>query len=202
MAVTDHEENVRRSAEAAKEFVEWYYSQLNQGKPVCSAYVDKNKSYQSASIKADITINGSPPITPEEWDAKLLSQRSPQTPSQPSTDPTTTNLMISPKVHFEIDSYDVHVINADYRAGATPAQLEKFGTKPGVRMMLMLSVSGSVAFGTTTGGSGDFDRAAATTTKQHLNDTFILVPNWDALSRAGSRNTRRYLVFSHTYRAY
>ncbi|KAK3684973.1 hypothetical protein B0T22DRAFT_204902 [Podospora appendiculata] len=186
MAVTDHEENVRRSAEAAKEFVEWYYNNLNQGKPVSSGYVDKNKSYQAASIKADITINGSPPITPEEWDAKLAAQRTPPAAAASTAgDPS-----LAPKVHYEVDCYDVHVINADYRAGATSTQLEKLG-KPGVRMMLMLSVSGTVTF-----GSGDG------ATKQHLNDTFILVPNWDALSRAGSRNTRRYLVFSHTYRAY
>ena len=57
---------------------------------------------------------------------------------------------------------------------------------------MMLTVLGSVVYGA--------DRRDAP--RQHFNDVFILVPNWDAIARHGARGNRRYLIASHTYRAY
>jgi len=91
----------------------------------------------------------------------------------------------------------VHVLNPDYRFAAPPeiqngTDAKAMTRTEHARIMMMVTASGTVTFGTD-------DRHAL---KQHFNDVFILVPNWDVVARPGSRNNRRYLIASHTYRAY
>lgn len=104
----------------------------------------------------------------------------------------------SSAVRYEVDAFDVHVINHDYRFAAPPAVLVPDPSKPahgaGVRIMMALTVAGTVHLGSTSG--------AENARTQHFSDVFILVPNWDAIAKHGSRNTRRYIIASHTYRAY
>ncbi|KAK3378421.1 hypothetical protein B0H63DRAFT_247019 [Podospora didyma] len=184
--------NIRSSAEAATEFVDWYYPALNSGKSVVSGYINNNVRYKEAGhAPADICVNGIVVPTPDEWDSMLEKQRY-------------TAITSKNTVHYIVESYDVHVINPDYRFAA-PADLlpptsglesqraRENKRLEGVRIVMMLTVSGTVHFGTD---------AKDPVLKQHFNDVFILVPNWDVLSRAGSRATRRYLISSHTYRAY
>ncbi len=121
-------------------------------------------------------------------------------PIIPTTTTTASAPTKAPPVHYEVDCFDVHVINADYRFAAPASLLPgtasstskgSSSTGPGVRLMMMLTVSGTVSFGA--------DREAL---KQHFHDVFILVPNWDAIARHGLRANKRSLIASHTYRAY
>nr|4X2H_B Chain B, Sac3N peptide bound to Mex67:Mtr2 [Thermochaetoides thermophila DSM 1495]4X2M_A Chain A, Mtr2 [Thermochaetoides thermophila DSM 1495]4X2M_B Chain B, Mtr2 [Thermochaetoides thermophila DSM 1495]4X2O_B Chain B, Sac3N peptide bound to Mex67:Mtr2 [Thermochaetoides thermophila DSM 1495] len=177
---------------AAKSFVEWYYRQINENKPVASGYVNNNATYTKAGHPpADITINGRVVATPEEWDTMLKEQRAQHNTSSSST------LPIGRKpVRYDVDCFDVHVINADYRFAAPQRMIEQHAPTDGVRMMMALTVSGSVYFGASPRSTDDY------VIKQHFNDVFILVPNWDVLEKPGARSGRKYLIASHKYRAY
>lgn len=160
----------------------WYYQALNEGRPVTSGYVNGNKTYQAANHPpADICINGLVVATPEEWDKLLEQQRFTES----------TQGKGKPVVRYNVDTYDVHILNSDYQFAAPQDLIKKYGKNAGVRMMLLVTVSGTVVFGT-----------EVNSPKQHFHDVFTLVPNWDVIARAGSRATRRYIVSSHNYRAY
>ncbi|KAK0719708.1 hypothetical protein B0H67DRAFT_643030 [Lasiosphaeris hirsuta] len=201
MALSRSETSIRCSAEAAKVFVDWYYQSVNEGKPVAGAYVTNNATYRaSGHPPSDICANGLVVATPEEWDQMLAQQRFIPANAAASAATTSTTIGRSPPsaVNYDVECYDAHVINPDFRFAAPPALLtdgkahgsgESNGA--GVRMMVMVSVSGTVTFG--------LEKDAP---KQHFSDVFILVPNWDVIAKHGSRGTRRYIVASQTYRAY
>ncbi|KAK0728141.1 hypothetical protein B0T26DRAFT_672723 [Lasiosphaeria miniovina] len=190
------------SAEASKNFVDWYYASINDGKSVAQGYVNASERYTAAGQPpADICINGRVVATPEEWDALLAQQRRAANPTASANPFASTDKVDT--VRYEVASYDVHVINSDYRFAAPPEALVDYtitsngGTRRkaegSVRIVMMLAVSGTVHFTATDG------RPLA---EQHFHDVFILVPNWDTILRHGSRATRRYIAISHTYRAY
>ncbi|KAK0635348.1 hypothetical protein B0T17DRAFT_586892 [Bombardia bombarda] len=193
---------MNRHAAKTISFVDWYYQTVNDGKPVAIAYVNNNATYKTAAHPpADICVNGLVVATPEEWDKQLEQQRATAAPATTTssgaaavvTNKPGTASALTATVRYEVECYDVHVINRDYQFAA-PAALLAGANKDdaaGARIMMMLTVSGTVTFGS--------DRSAV---KQHFNDVFILVPNWDAIARHGSRSTRRYIISSHTYRAY
>ncbi|KAK3325528.1 hypothetical protein B0H66DRAFT_529562 [Apodospora peruviana] len=196
MSVSDLENrlnNVRLSAEAAETFVEWYYRCLNEGKPVAGAYTTNNRAYKAANHPpSDICINGLVVATPEEWDKMLEGQRSIKTidPTSTHAHPTTISTVSHRgAVRYDVEAYDVHVINPDFRIGAPAELLAK--PNQGPRLMMLLTVAGKVVF-----------NGGAEQKKQHFSDVFTLVPNWDVIARHGSKATRRYLISSHTYRAY
>ncbi|KAK0613383.1 hypothetical protein B0T14DRAFT_526137 [Immersiella caudata] len=188
MAILSRERAVTASAEACEKFVETYYQAINSNKPVASYYVTDNTTYTNAGHPpADICINGQAGLTPKQWDDLLETQR--KIPSASNTNPRYH------PVRYEVESYDMHVINPDYRFAAPPALLVPDTSKPdlgaGIRLMMMLTVSGTVYF------TSDRDGL-----KQHFNDVFILVPNWDVLAKHGSRAARKLLIASHSYRAF
>ncbi|KAM7198089.1 hypothetical protein V8F20_006334 [Naviculisporaceae sp. PSN 640] len=195
------ESNIRSSSEAAEAFVTWYYDAINKGKPISSGYVNANKTYMAAQHPpADLIINGRQLSTPEEWEKLLEQQRTPQLVLSPPSSTTTniTNINISKEdkpptnlVQYTPESYDTHIINADYTFACPPDLAKKYSKNAGVRMMLTVTVSGRVSFGP--------DKEAP---KQTFHDSFVLVPNWEVIARAGSKATRRYIVVSQTYRAF
>ncbi|KAM7221155.1 hypothetical protein V8F06_003540 [Rhypophila decipiens] len=207
------ENTIRSSVEATEAFITWYYDALNKGRPVASGYVNGNKTYQTANhAPADIVINGLLVNTPEEWDALLEKQRIPNSvleanaaKSDSSTTTTTEKPAIPPSastngkeikrplVQYHVESWDTHVINADYTFAAPEDLIKKYSKGAGVRMMLLVTASGTVTFG--------LDKESSSK-KQHFHDTFTLVPNWEVIARAGSKATRRYIITSHNYRAY
>lgn len=65
--------------------------------------------------------------------------------------------------------------------GATPA---------GGRESLLLQVTGQITYGN--------DKDAP---KKAFNETFVLVPNWDALRKGAGRNMRKRLILSQNFRA-
>lgn len=175
---------VRAGAEAAKDFTDHYYRCLNEERLVANLYVTNNSTYtQAGHPPADICINGLVVSTPEQWDEMVKSQRPVGPPEPPATRASL--------VQYHPDSLDCHVINSDYRYAAPPEVLVPNPSKPhqgaSVRTMLLVTVSGRVTFG-----------AAP---ELHFNDVFRLVPNWDAIAKH-AKGSKRFLITSHTYRAF
>ncbi|KAK3308803.1 uncharacterized protein B0T15DRAFT_525346 [Chaetomium strumarium] len=186
MATNSHETNDRCACEAAKNFVDWYYRQVNEGKSIAQGYVNGNATYTAAGHPpADITINGLLVATPQEWEKLLEQQR--YCPKQ--TDPN------KKMVRYDVEGYNCHVINGDYRFAAPQKMLDLHSPTDGVRIMFLVRVHGTVYFGTGRNTGDEYF------TKQDFYDLFILVPNWDILARPGAKAGRRYLVISQIYRA-
>lgn len=94
-------------------------------------------------------------------------------------------------VHYEIESFDTHVTNPSFQYGAPTnivdnARLERNGS----RMSLAVVVVGKVQF-----GKGK-DAPA-----KMFNETFMLVPNWDAMSKNPPRGVQKWLILSQNFRA-
>ena len=93
----------------------------------------------------------------------------------------------------------MHVINKDYRFAA-PAEIQAatdaklMQRTEDARLMMVVTVAGNVTFGAA--------KEKGTPPKQHFSDVFVLVPNWDFVTRPKFKGHKRYLVTSHTYRAY
>ena len=112
----------------------WYYHSINEGKPVASGYVNGNKDYQAASHPpADICVNGLHVATPEEWDKLLEQQRFTKV----------TQGKGKPVVRYTVDNCDVHILNSNYTFAAPEELIKKYNKNSGVRMMMLLTVSGT-----------------------------------------------------------
>ncbi|KAK4075280.1 uncharacterized protein Triagg1_4401 [Trichoderma aggressivum f. europaeum] len=123
------------------------------------------------SIPADISINGSVVPTPAEYSKLLESQ--------------------GENVLYEIESLDSHIINPSFQYGApdTVYESEK-NEKSGRRMSIVVTTMGKVRFGK--------GREAP---QKMFNETFVLVPNWDAMARNPARGLKRWLIMSQNFRA-
>ncbi|KAK4191680.1 hypothetical protein QBC35DRAFT_295137 [Podospora australis] len=187
MSRTD-DTNARCCADAANKFVTWYYQQLNEGKPIAQAYVNKNETLMKVGHPpAEICINGQMVATPEDLDTLWAQQRS---APLATTDKT--------HVHYDVHCFDAVVINKDYRFACPQNLIDIHGPNDGVRMMMTVTVSGDVYFGVSKNWKTNDDFA----TKQHFNDVFILVPNWEVIGKQNGKFGKKYLVSSHTYRAF
>lgn len=94
-------------------------------------------------------------------------------------------------VHYEIESFDTHVMNPSFQYGAPTniidnAKLESNGS----RMSIVVVTVGKVQF-----GQGK-DAPA-----KMFNETFVLVPNWDAMKKNPPRGLQKWLIMSQNFRA-
>ncbi|OAQ64940.1 nuclear transport factor 2, Eukaryote [Pochonia chlamydosporia 170] len=123
------------------------------------------------SIAADISINGSVVATPADYSTLLEAQ--------------------GQGVRYEIESLDAHVINPSSQYGA-PDNIHDNNKveKNGGRMSIVVTTMGRVQFGK--------GREAP---QKMFNETFVLVPNWDAMARNPPRGIKRWLIMSQNFRA-
>ncbi|OAA41633.1 Nuclear transport factor 2 domain containing protein [Metarhizium rileyi] len=122
-------------------------------------------------IVADISINGSVVATPADYTTLLDAQ--------------------GQGVRYEIESLDAHVINPSSQYGA-PGNIHDNNKveKIGGRMSIVVTTMGRVQFGK--------GREAP---QKMFNETFVLVPNWDAMARNPPRGIKRWLIMSQNFRA-
>ncbi|RDA93014.1 hypothetical protein CP533_0715 [Ophiocordyceps camponoti-saundersi (nom. inval.)] len=123
------------------------------------------------SVKADLSINGKVVATPDDYKAMLDAQGS--------------------NVLYEVESIDAHVINPSFSHNAPEhihdeARVEKNGGLASI----VVTTMGKVQFGKT--------RDAP---QQPFNETFVLVPNWDVMTRTPPRGAKRWLIMSQNFRA-
>jgi NTF2-related export protein 1/2 len=125
---------------------------------------------------------------PDEYDQMLKAQR--MTPAG-----------VEAKVRYEVDGWDVHILNPDFAIGCPDHLLQKYeeektGAGAGkshsreffMRASLLLQVTGTVMYG------GDKD------SRRVFTDVFVLVPNWDTHVKNPSRNAKRWLILTHNSR--
>ncbi|TVY65697.1 hypothetical protein LSUE1_G008481, partial [Lachnellula suecica] len=157
MAGVSEDVEVKVAAEAAAEFTSRYYSTWNKpnvGAELVQFYV---KSNPESPLKSDITINGN--IVEDPSDLVAIQQNLPT------------------KTHYEVQSYDCHVVNPNYNVGAPDNLLEP--NAAGKKMSIMVMVSGSVKYP---------DEEA-----RGFMDNVLLVPNWDITSKKDIKEKKRWL---------
>lgn len=123
------------------------------------------------TTKADISINGAIVTSPAEY-SKLLEEQ-------------------GPGVHYEAESFDTHVLNPSF-AYSAPDHIpdQDMREKKGERMSVAVTVMGKVRYG-----------KGKDAPVKMFNETFVLVPNWDAMVRNPPRGIRRWLIMSQNFRA-
>lgn len=156
--------------------------------PIRNFYVSSSTKYTTSAVPAnvDISINGLV-LTggPDEYEQMLKAQR--MTPAG-----------IEAKVRYEVDGWDVHILNPEFSIGCPDHLLQryqeeaasgKFSKDYHLRSSLLLQVTGTIIFG--------FDKED----KKVFNDVFVLVPNWDTHVKNPPRNAKRWLILSQNFRA-
>lgn len=123
------------------------------------------------AIAADISINGQVVPTPADYYTLLETQ--------------------GQNVRYEIESLDAHVMNPSFQYGA-PENIYNNDKveKSGGRMSIVVTTMGKVQFG-----------KGRDSPQKMFNETFVLVPNWDAMSKNPSKGAKRWLIMSQNFRA-
>ncbi|RDL41192.1 NTF2-like protein [Venustampulla echinocandica] len=154
---------VKVSVEAAETFANTYYANLNKphgAKELQTFYVQSNPA---SPLKPDITLNGNLVKDPTELEAIFEKQPA--------------------KTHYEVQSFDCHVLNPNYNVGAHDDSLEP--NKAGKKMSILVLISGSVRYGEEE--------------TQGFTDNIVLVPNWEILGKP-PKGKRKWLIQSQTFR--
>ncbi len=180
--------------------------------------MNRNAKYEAVGTKADISINGLVCATPSDYEALLETQRQ---PSNGGSNIATTNTNGASGsgggalVHYEVDGYDVHVLNPQFRVACPEHLLGAAGGRAHLKVSLLLQVTGHVRYGSSSNssshstGSKDATAAAAQpSSSQHaaprsvpFAEVFVLVPNWDALAPKPPRGLLNFLIMSQNFRA-
>lgn len=94
-------------------------------------------------------------------------------------------------VVYEIESLDAHVMNPSFQLGAPETVHENAKVeRNGGRMSIAVTTMGKVRFG-----------KGRDAPEKMFNETFVLVPNWDAMARNPARGLKRWLIMSQNFRA-
>lgn len=191
MSYPTEETEVKVSSDGAQTFVDWYYRDLNEARPLASYYVNSSAKYSSAGVSADITINGAHLANPGDYEALLEEQRGAGSATNGTTDSSSSRRNTGkPRVRYEVDSFDAQVINDDYLIAAPEYITSKGPDKSGGRISILVSVMGILHLET-----------EPEATRKTFNEAFVLVPNWDARGRNPPRNVKRFLISSQNYRS-
>ncbi|EFX03811.1 hypothetical protein CMQ_739 [Grosmannia clavigera kw1407] len=213
------------AAEELESFIEWFYSFVSDRKPLAAFYVNSNAKYAAVGLAADISINGLVCPTPADFEALLETQATGKsagaaTNGVGSSNGATANggafkpnnasssTPISQRVRYDVDSFDVHVLNPQFRLACPDQLLQRLiptgpsgssGTASSSiaqlqqkMASLLVQVTGHVVYG----GGKDAVRGPFT-------EVLVLVPNWDVLiaGARAPRGLRSHLILSQNFRA-
>ncbi|KIH88350.1 hypothetical protein SPBR_07852 [Sporothrix brasiliensis 5110] len=220
-SATAEELEVKNSTESAQTFIDWFYTSVSDRKPLASFYVNNNAKYSAVGAAADLSINGMVCAKPADFEALLARQAGAQNAngaaatngtssvSNPHRNTSSSSSSSTPtfRVRYDVDGFDVHVLNPQFRLACpdailqrmtpgsaayettTPQQLKQLQQK---MVSLLVQVTGHVQYG----AGKEAPRGAFT-------EVFVLVPNWDALASGPRtpRGLRNYLILSQNFRA-
>lgn len=167
MATLTETDYTKVSTDAAEHFVDLYYSALDGHRNQITTYYvprtdsENGRGLPSISYNGELTTDSA--AFQERWDKQM------------------------PRTHFEVQSVNVHVMNASMTpaAGKSKKDLER-------NMSLIVQISGSVRLGERREGP-----------LRGFSDSFVLVPN---LQQSGGRGTgkqdhgKKWLIQSQTFR--
>lgn len=217
-AATAEELEVKNSTESAQTFIDWFYTSVSDRKPLASFYVNNNAKYAAAGAAADLSINGLVCAKPADFEALLAKQAGAATKTTSTTPsngaaangvppPPPPSTAPSFRVRYDVDGFDVHVLNPQFRLACpdtvlqrmtpgsaayettTPQQLKQMQLR---MVSLLVQVTGHVQYG----AGKEAPRGAFT-------EVFVLVPNWDAMASGPRipRGLRNYLILGQNFRA-
>ncbi|GAW16934.1 hypothetical protein ANO14919_063810 [Xylariales sp. No.14919] len=197
----------RVASDAAQLFVEHYYNSLNKRQPLAQYYASISPHLTSASVKPDISINGRVVESTAAYEALLDAQGA--------------------NVHYDVASFDAHPVNPNYTLGcpeniSAAADGNEGGgglgrgkvaksIKDGDRVSFAVQVSGTIRYGkpgdapAPTTGTTEAGNAAAVDgapVETGFNESWLLVPHWEALGRNAARGLRKWVVVSQNFRAF
>lgn len=89
-----------------------------------------------------------------------------------------------PRTHYEVQSYDCHVLNPDYVVDG----IQGGSAASGKNMTILVAVSGFVKYG------------GRDATARGFSENFVLVPNHDATAKGRARNSKEWLIQSQNFR--
>ncbi|KAI3334389.1 hypothetical protein F4824DRAFT_214295 [Ustulina deusta] len=195
----------RVATDAAQDFVNNYYDSLNKRQPLAQYYASISSHLTSASVKPDISINGRVVESVAAYEAILDAQGA--------------------NVLYDIASFDAHPVNPNYALGCpenlSPAADGSEGGGPGRgkvaksikdgdRLSFAVQVSGTIRYGkpgaTPAPAAGKGGNAAAAVEEAPVetafNESWLLVPHWEALGRNAARGLKKWVVVSQNFRAF
>ncbi|KAH9904744.1 hypothetical protein F4778DRAFT_43959 [Xylariomycetidae sp. FL2044] len=198
MAQPSIDAQAKVASEAAQNFIDHYYDSLNRRHTLSSYYASSSNLLTSASVKPDISINGHVLSSPAEYENLLNTQGGP--------------------VSYEVISWDVHPVNPDFRIGYPDSLLggKKSGDFKGEKLSFAIQVSGTVKYGKGNVKGGETTTTTNTTTtaatdgkngdsvgvrEVAFNESWLLVPHWEAWSPKAARGLRKWVVVSQNFRA-
>ena len=171
----NQETEVKVSSDGAQNFIDWYYKDINEHRSLSSYYVNASTMYTGVGATADIVINGAQLASAIDYEALLLEQRGGATSKI--------------RVRYEVDGFDVQVLNPNFGLACPEQILAKGPDKSGGRISMAVQVSGILHLG-----------AGADAPRKAFNEVFVLVPNWDAAGPRAPRNLKKWLILSQNYR--
>ncbi|CAK7204070.1 hypothetical protein SEUCBS139899_006821 [Sporothrix eucalyptigena] len=206
-SATAEELEVKNSTDSAQSFIDWFYTCVSDRKPLAAFYVNSNSKYAAAGAAADLSINGRVCAKPSEFEDLLARQAGATPAGAAATNGTTASTNSGFRVRYEVDGFDVHVLNPSFRLACPDAILQRLTpgsdayetTTPQQQkqlqqkmVSLLVQVTGHVQYG----AGKDAPRGAFT-------EVFVLVPNWDALAGGPRtpRGIRNYLILGQNFRA-
>ena len=159
--------NTHISSLAAKDFVESYYPALNKSRDtIASFYMEPTTMTDGKSLPV-ILFNGNS-----------------------IEDPTAMQTMFKekmPDAHYEIQTYDCHVLNPHYVA----QDAKEANPETGKNMMMLVMISGAVQFG---------DIKSTPTPIRGFTENIVLVPNSAAIGNEKGKPVREFLIQSQNFR--
>ncbi|KAF4969988.1 hypothetical protein FSARC_2891 [Fusarium sarcochroum] len=160
---------VQTSSDAAEVFVTNYYQAINRQTNLLPFYINASSRYP---ISADISINGAVVPTPADYSKLLEAQGN--------------------DAHYEIESFDAHVLNPSFTMGAPENVYDNARReRNGERMSVLVTVMGRVQYG-----------KGKDAPQKMFNETFVLVPNWESMTKNPPKGVKKWLVMSQNFRAF
>ena len=151
---------------AAQKFIDRYYRALNNSTEratLASFYIQPTPL---SPLPADISLNGNIVQSPLDLQNIFLDT--------------------IPAAHYEVQSFDCHVLNTNYNIGANDTDFAPDAT--GRKMCIALIVSGYVKYG-----------EARDTKMRGFTENFILVPNFQA-GIGSPHDMKKWLIQSQNFR--
>ncbi|KAH8598117.1 hypothetical protein B0O99DRAFT_539214 [Bisporella sp. PMI_857] len=172
MADISQDVEVKVATTAADNFVKSYYPALNNahGRPsnhndLTSFYIKPNAA---SPLQADISLNGNIISDPAKLQSTFESEVG--------------------KCYYDVQSYDCHVLNANYNVGADESRLGP--AKDGSKMSIIVMISGSVKY----------SKENAEGEVRGFTENIVLVPNWAAQGPKAPKGLRSWLIQSQSFR--
>jgi NTF2-related export protein 1/2 len=153
---------------AAHNFTQAFYAALNDSTQRTTLSTYYIQPTPLSPVTADISLNGN--IIPTPNDLQTLFE---------------TEL---PGAHYEVQSYDCHVINPNYNVGVPDNELGPDSS--GMKMSILVLVSGYVKY-----FKEGKERGAE---MRGFTENFVLVPNY--ASRTTAKKSQKWLIQSQNFR--